>query len=197
MSNPGSDKKNLREQALAALRSLSVSQREKLNARILARVLAWSEWPKVHTLFAYYSDADEPDTHGLITECLKASKRVGLPRVEKKTKRMRVHVVSDLKNDLKPGYAGLLEPKTELPELNPDELDAVLLPGRLFDAAGNRLGRGAGHYDRWCATAAHKPDLRRIAIAYECQIAMQLPAEAHDIPVQWIFTEDRTIEVRA
>jgi 5-formyltetrahydrofolate cyclo-ligase len=195
MSETGADKKALRAQALALLRSLTPSQREKMDARILQRVQQWPQWASIRALFAYYSDPDEPLTHALITAALNAGKRVGLPRVEKKTKRMRVLEVKSIPGDMEPGYAGLFEPKNDLPEIDPASLDAVLLPGRAFDAQGNRLGRGAGHYDRWLGSGA--AGMKLFAIAYECQIGRALPAEAHDVPVQWIFTEDRTIEVRS
>lgn len=195
MSGSGAGKKALRDQALALLRSLSPSQREKMDLRILQRVLNWQYWAGIHTLFSYFSDKDEPSTHALIVEALKAGKKVGLPRVERQSKRMRVLEVKNISADMEPGYAGLLEPSMNLPEIDPSSIDAVLLPGRAFDAQGNRLGRGAGHYDRWLGSGGK--GVRLFAIAYECQIARSLPAEAHDVPVQWIFTEDRTLEIRS
>ena len=62
----------------------------------------------------------------------------------------------------------------------------LLAPLVAFDAAGNRLGRGGGYYDRYFQ--AH-PAVRRIGIAHECQRAPALPASGHDMPLAAVVTE--------
>ena len=71
----------------------------------------------------------------------------------------------------------------------PRELDAVLVPGRAFDRAGNRLGRGKGYYDRLLARL--RPDARgaTIGVAYAEQIEESVPASGDDRPVAWIASD--------
>ena len=71
----------------------------------------------------------------------------------------------------------------------PRELDAVFVPARAFDRAGNRLGRGKGYYDRLLARL--RPDARSgaIGVAYVEQIEETVPASTDDRPVAWIATD--------
>ncbi len=68
--------------------------------------------------------------------------------------------------------------------------DVIFLPMAAFDAAGNRLGYGAGHYDRAIARL-HQRGLkpRLIGCAFECQEVPAIPADVHDVAVDAIATE--------
>ena len=81
------------------------------------------------------------------------------------------------------------------PDLKSDTYDApvypdmILLPLLAYDRRGNRLGYGAGHYDRYIdalSTQGKTPLL--VGIAYMEQICLYpLPAEAHDKPLDCIL----------
>ncbi|QKV20439.1 5-formyltetrahydrofolate cyclo-ligase [Oricola thermophila] len=67
----------------------------------------------------------------------------------------------------------------------------MLVPLSAFDARGNRIGYGAGHYDRAIARLADrgmKP--RLVGVAFRCQEVESVPAEPHDVPLDAILTED-------
>ena len=76
--------------------------------------------------------------------------------------------------------------------------DIILTPLVGFDRALNRLGQGAGHYDR--AFAAW-PDALRIGIAWSVQEVTALPTDSWDVPLdavlteaEWITTENSRIK---
>jgi len=71
------------------------------------------------------------------------------------------------------------------------EIDLLLVPARAFDGSGNRLGRGAGFYDRFMAA----PEFRatRCGVSFDCQILDEVPHNPFDIPVQILVTENRTL----
>jgi len=56
------------------------------------------------------------------------------------------------------------------------------VPALAVDAAGRRLGRGGGSYDR--ALARVGPLIPLIALVYDDELIEHVPAEAHDIPVR-------------
>lgn len=62
--------------------------------------------------------------------------------------------------------------------------DAVLIPALLVDAAGTRLGRGGGHYDRTLPGLSG----RRIAVLFDDELVDELPAEDFDVPVTAVIT---------
>ena len=64
--------------------------------------------------------------------------------------------------------------------------DVILLPLIGFDRALNRLGQGAGYYDRACAAL---PDARRIGLAWNVQEWPALPADPWDVPLDAVATQ--------
>jgi len=68
--------------------------------------------------------------------------------------------------------------------------DILLMPLSAFDPAGNRLGYGAGHYDRAIAKLHGKGLFPRlIGTAFSVQEAVNLPRETHDVALEMILTE--------
>ena len=83
---------------------------------------------------------------------------------------------------------GTAGPGPEAEVLDPQLL---LVPLSAFDATGNRIGYGAGHYDRAIARLRDKGMTPRlIGIAFACQEVEAVPAEPHDVPLDAILTED-------
>ena len=76
------------------------------------------------------------------------------------------------------------------PEAEVLEPDVLIMPLSSFDARGNRLGYGAGHYDRAIARlrAAGKSPLL-VGTAFTVQESAALPAEDHDAALDMILTE--------
>ena len=69
-------------------------------------------------------------------------------------------------------------------EVNPD---AVLLPMNGWDAAGYRLGYGAGYFDRTLASLAPRPAV--IGVAFEQARLATIHPQPWDIPVDYVVTE--------
>jgi 5-formyltetrahydrofolate cyclo-ligase len=87
---------------------------------------------------------------------------------------------------LKRGTFGILMPDHTLPEVTPDVL---LMPLLAFDQWGNRLGYGAGYYDRTIAAIRRHKALRTVGIAYAAQEVDKVPADDFDQPLEWVITE--------
>lgn len=85
------------------------------------------------------------------------------------------------------GPYGLTNPPADAPELVPD---IILTPLVGFDRRGNRLGQGAGHYDR--AFAMH-PHAWRVGLAWSVQEVDALTPEPWDVPLHAIATEQEWI----
>jgi 5-formyltetrahydrofolate cyclo-ligase len=71
-------------------------------------------------------------------------------------------------------------------------LDLAIVPVVAFGASGQRLGSGAGYYDRAFAylrtrCAWHKPLL--VGVAYDWQLSVDLAAEPWDVPLAAVITD--------
>jgi 5-formyltetrahydrofolate cyclo-ligase len=75
-----------------------------------------------------------------------------------------------------------------------EELDLVVVPGVAFDRAGGRMGHGKGYYDKLLEHA--RPDTPLVALAFECQLFPEIPAEAHDVFMDKVVTEAAVYEGR-
>lgn len=74
-------------------------------------------------------------------------------------------------------------------------LDMLLMPLVAFDDSGNRLGMGAGYYDRTLAFLGARRPWRRPLLcgaAYEIQHVSALGTEPWDIPLDMCITDRRT-----
>lgn len=81
-----------------------------------------------------------------------------------------------------PGRFGTHHPDGAV--LTPDWLAVPLLA---FDAAGRRLGYGAGYYDR---TLAILPAARTVGLAFAAQQVAEVPTGPDDMPLPVIVTEN-------
>ena len=57
-----------------------------------------------------------------------------------------------------------------------------------FDRRGNRLGRGKGYYDRLLPRI---PTAYKLGLCFPFQLVEQIPAEAHDIPMDEVLTANQ------
>lgn len=75
--------------------------------------------------------------------------------------------------------------------------DVVLVPLVAFDRAGNRLGMGAGFYDRALSFKLNNQGVKRpllIGLAHHFQEVKSLPAQNWDVPLDAILTDQELVE---
>jgi 5-formyltetrahydrofolate cyclo-ligase len=180
----------LRRAVLAERDRLSVDERLRRSSMITSRLLRMPELIPAETIFVYMHFRSEVLTMELITQLLARAKNVTIPYVLADTSRMLAIRITDPEHQVIPGYYGIPEP---LPPLlkhaacQPDTIDAVIVPGSVFDRGGRRLGYGGGFYDRFLALEA--PQAVRISPAYELQLVERVPVEPHDQRMDFVVTE--------
>lgn len=140
-------------------------------------------------VFCYVSSRNEPGTHSLIQKLLVQGKHVSVPRIEPDGV-MRAHLIQSLDN-LQPGGAdqfNLRVPPAESPIEN--EPEVTIVPGLAFTRAGQRLGMGGGHYDRFLA---EHPGTFSIGLCYDWQIVHNVPVDPHDRSIRYVVSEAQLI----
>lgn len=83
---------------------------------------------------------------------------------------------------------GIYEPKAkESHRVGITEIDAIIVPGLVFDRHCQRMGYGRGFYDR----ALRAWPGFRIGVAFQIQISNDvLLTESHDLPMNYLVTEE-------
>jgi 5-formyltetrahydrofolate cyclo-ligase len=185
-------KSEVRRALAAARRSLTFSERRERSRRVAALCRGLAGFSSAEVVCSYVDFRDEVETAELITELLHEGRRVAVPvHLHGATPPLvfaEIHSLAELvRNDF-----GILQPPLEADRLVPTAaIPLFLVPGLAFDPAGHRLGYGLGCYDRAFADAA--PGALKVGLAFELQILESVPADPHDVPMDFVVTEDRVI----
>ena len=187
-------KRTIRRETLQKRDSIAKNLKTEKDISILQRIIMLPEFSDAKTILFYASFRSEADTMDMIKLSLHLGKLAVLPRVCKKEHILKLYEIKNM-DELARGYMWILEPSVDEARLRKlSDIDLVIIPGAAYDTHGNRLGYGAGYYDKLLAKSQiliPKPFL--IAPAYEEQIVEKIPAEPHDIKVDMIVTDKRVI----
>ena len=179
----------LRNTLRAARAELSPLERRDA-AREIATLVASTHWLTPDRRVALYASLpDEIDTAPLITLAMKRGARVYLPRIE--SHRACRMTFAPPGPHLRLNRFGIPEPDTT-ERIAPSALHIIFLPVVGFDSRGNRLGMGAGYYDRALAFRRRRhawPGPRLIGIAHSCQEVDAIDPTPTDIPLDAVVTE--------
>lgn len=155
-------------------------------------------YARCSNIFSFVSFGSEIDTHEIIRKALTDKKTIYVPRVE--GKQIEFYRLLDFKLLIRSKY-GILEPAVDenlrhVPvgsNINYNKYhNLMLLPGLSFDVKGNRIGYGAGYYDKFLSL--HQDNyFYKIAIGYDFQVLEELPAEEYDRRANMIITPSRQV----
>ena len=176
-------KEELRRSVRRLKQQYTPAQLEELSLPVIARLRP--RLVEAQTILAYYSLPDEVCTRQLIDELIADGKTVLLPKVLD-AGRMELRRYTG-PHDLTEGAYGIMEPVGE-PFTDYALIDIALIPGMAFDAAGHRLGRGRGYYDRFLNSQWSMVNGQwLIGLCFDFQKVPVLPSDDHDIPVDIVI----------
>jgi 5-formyltetrahydrofolate cyclo-ligase len=178
-------KAHLRHKIRAELKEMPAEDRHARSLAICERLIPFIRQAGNVALFA--PRPDEPDLKLLESSGLWIGRTVLFPRLEGSA---LTFAPADNWAELQPGKFGLLTP---IRPASPREPQLVLVPGLAFNRRGDRLGRGAGFYDRYLAGL--DTAVVTIGVAFHLQLIDDLPCETHDFRVRTVVTEQETIRV--
>lgn len=191
----------LRQRISAERRRLSIADVLSRSENIRRNFLSRFESEIVEeSLLGLYCPAkpnkeNEPDPMPLLKNGALSKSHFAFPRVLNRFHRSMDFAIPINETDWAVGIYGMAEPRHELPAVKVEDIDMLVLPGIIFGEKGERMGRGAGFYDRFLNEAR---GALRVAFAYDFQVMRgSVPQETWDAPVDWIITDLRVIETRA
>jgi len=184
-------KQALRQELRTRYKLLPATDRANASSLLCSRIKELEFWHKAQSVLFYVPLPDEPDIRSLMAEVLNAGKVITLPRFMKEEGQYAAARIGDYDKDVKPGKFDIIEPRTRCALYPLNQLDLVLVPGVAFDVNGYRLGRGKGFYDRLLAQVKGV----KCGIAFDWQVAPQIPAEPHDVRLNCVLTPTRWLEI--
>jgi len=187
------DARQLRKETLAARNALSAEDLRNKSSAIGEKLLTLPEIRRSSNIFLYVSFRSEVQTTGLLTRLLSMGKSVSVPITYVKERRLDAIRITDPEKELVAGYCDIPEPRPEILVSNyvpPETIDAIILPGSVFDLRCGRFGYGGGFYDRFVSAV---PSALRIGLAFDLQIVERAPLQDHDELLDMVITETRVI----
>jgi len=185
------DKQALRCRIKERIEGLDLQVQADKSRRICEQVARMPEFARASAVMVYLSIVHEVDLSALILRAWQQGKTVAAPKIDWSDRRLvavEIHSLDDA------GYersgSGLRNPHDGEP-VPPGEIGMVLVPGLAFDAAGGRLGRGGGFYDRFLTSAELGGPA--FGVAFEEQLVEAVPMEPHDRYMDGVVTDERCI----
>lgn len=178
------EKSDIRRKIKAMRQMLSDAEKIAAASEVFDRLEQTAAFIMAEKVLLYHSLPDELSTHAFLKKW-HDRKRFFLPRVNG----VNLDILPYDESRLELGSFHIEEP-TGSETVSPDEIDLIVVPAVAYDRRGNRLGRGKGFYDRLLAEAR----ATKIGVGYEFQLLDQLPAEPHDVPMDYVITQKLTLK---
>jgi len=182
------DKRRLREEMKGRLRSLAAEDRAARSGAACLRAAGTEAFQRAERIFCYAALPGELDTEALIHLARAAGKTIAFPRCLPGGEMVALVPLDE--DAWEKGAYGIWEPIPARSGVMED-IDLAIVPGLDFDRAGNRLGRGAGYYDRFLA----RRGAVRMGLCFSFQLLPALPVESHDVVMDWVVTEGETLKL--
>ncbi|MGK2915184.1 MAG: 5-formyltetrahydrofolate cyclo-ligase [Porticoccaceae bacterium] len=182
----------LRRELRQRRRQLSLAEQRFASERLLSILAIRPEFLHARRIAFYMASDGEIDPALLMGLASAAGKSCYLPALDPLAEN-RLHFVRYRRDrSLRPNRFGIAEPRLRRADIALAwSLDMICLPLVGFDRRGNRMGMGAGFYDRTLAFArcAGMAKPRLIGLAHSCQEVDALAAAPWDVPLDAIVTE--------
>lgn len=173
-------KKELRQQQKVALMTEPASKREFEEKKLYELLLKKTEWQTAQTIATTLSTDFELNTMPIIAEAWEEKKRVAVPKI---INHQMIFVEIDSKTRYQVGKLNIKEPINNSSHPIQD-IDLVIVPGLAFTKKGQRLGFGAGYYDKFLQQYSGKT----VSLVLTTQLVDDLPIEVHDQVVQMVIS---------
>lgn len=194
-SKCGVHKQSIRNKYLSYRNNMTKWERLSKSMKIWENLKTVESFQKADIILVYMDYRSEVITTGLVEELLLSEngKRIFAPAVEGLD--INFYEIQSF-NELCAGYQGIREPactpeKRFTEETAEENKCFLLMPGSVFDRQMGRLGYGKGFYDRFLHRIPH---VTKAGLAFECQIARQVPVEENDVRTNLIVTENEVIK---
>jgi len=179
-----SEKQQLRKALRELRRSFSQTKQSEAARRAALHAQTLPQWPGASKIGLYLDADGELGTQTIISTALDQQKDIYLPVIGPENTLAFANWKTG--QPLVPNRFGINEPDSSAPRCAIAELDILFMPLVAWDKRGNRLGMGAGYYDR-ALRGISGPSL--IGLAHSEQEIDDVPSDDWDVVVEAVLTE--------
>jgi 5-formyltetrahydrofolate cyclo-ligase len=173
--------------------------KDELSKVIVEKFINLPEYAAAGTIMWYLDVRSEVRTRHMIGDAVNSDKKIVVPYCtvdEKGDNKLGLWHLESM-DELVVGKWKILEPPKDRwgekgKEVEPKELDLIMVPGVGFDQRGGRMGNGQGYYDRLLENA--RPDAPLVALCFESQMFPEILVGPHDIFMDKVITEKAIYE---
>jgi len=176
-------KKQLRRALLNQRRQIPHEIWQQKSQALCDRLKNWDKFTKAQNILTFSSFRQEPDLSYLWQSF--PDKNWGFSRCVEQDLIWHQVAIADFDNNMRSGAFGILEPHHDLPLMDLQNIDLILIPAVACDRRGYRLGYGGGFYDRWLPNSTGL----KVGIVFESFYLDELPHDIWDVPLEAIVTE--------
>lgn len=194
MAQPTPETRAARRRLRALRLALPPEVRAAAEREIAGALRRMGAFRRGRRIAVYLAMPGEVDPAAILRAARRAGCEIFVPRVSSRRRGQMCFVPLRPETRLRPNAYGIAEPVARDGErVRPLELDLVLMPVVGFDRQGNRLGMGAGYYDR---ALRHRRDAARrwrrprlVGLAFAGQEVESILPSPWDVALDAIVTE--------
>ena len=193
-----SDKQKIRKKNRAERQNLSVFDQQSAGLATLVQLKTFHRYQSAKRIAIYLANDGELPLSSVASDIWKRKQNCFLPVIFGYQNR-KMHFASyEKKSYFRDNLYGIPEPDIPIQkQINPMDLDLVLMPLVAFDLSGNRIGMGGGFYDRSFEFLKRRRSWKKpclIGVAYDFQEEVSLQKDDWDMPLDGVVTPSRLIK---
>ncbi|MGY3742338.1 5-formyltetrahydrofolate cyclo-ligase [Leuconostoc inhae] len=177
------DKKVMRTVQKQRLANYVGYQRTQEEMALRELLFSSNQWQKAQIIAVVLSTAIEINTQPIIERAWSENKRTVVPKI---INRQMVFVEITSRSSFSLGQMNIKEP-IDSTIFNINLIDLVIVPGLAFTIRGERLGFGAGYYDRFLSVFSGDT----VSLVLNVQLVTSLPLAVHDQKVSHILIQSQ------
>ncbi len=183
-------KSTLRHELRARRKQIDDTRRLSLDASINHFLAEFIAEQRPHTIAAFWPFDGEPDLRPALAKAAQQGTQLALPVViQSPTGPSLLFRQWSETSKMKHNRYGIPEP-LDSPEIPLADIDLLLMPLVGWDESGQRLGMGAGFYDRTLQPFKQSELPIRAGVAYQLQKSPRVPLELWDIRLHMLLSEN-------
>lgn len=169
--------------------SIGTARRKAWDAKINDALEAYARRKTPRVVAAYLAFDGEPNLAPSLSVLAELGTKLAVPVIHGEPDQRFISMRQFIPDEgLQTNYYGIAEPVAAR-EFPLTDIDLVLVPLVAWDRRGNRLGMGAGYYDRLFQPVSRKKRPVRVGVGYDLQQSECVPVDPWDIRLHAVLTE--------